>query len=76
VPFSSIPTPPTTQRTLVCFTANTEAPINPTLGGGEGSYIVEEDDARREADVDQKVEVGQHEVPADHLRRAAQSLRG
>jgi hypothetical protein len=51
-------------------TANTEAPINPALGG-EGSYFVEQDDARREANVDQQVEVGQHELPADHLRRAA-----
>lgn len=45
------------------------ARINPHWKEAE-PYFVEQDDARREADVDQQVEVGQHELPADHLRLA------
>jgi len=50
---------------------NIGARINPHWKEAE-PYFVEQDDARREADVDQQVEVGQHELPADHLRRAPQ----
>ena len=50
---------------------NIGARINPHWKETE-PYFVEQDDARREADVDQQVEVGQHELPADHLRGAPQ----
>jgi len=56
--------------------------VNHCKGDREGKFevlwrkdpFVKQDDARREADVDQQVEVGQHKLPADHLRRAAAAL--